>query len=246
MVDRKSDIEARMRTTVRVPPTEAAWEEIVERSRHLWEVPTPEPAARARWMVPVAAGLIAALGITAAWTASHRGSYDGTLFAVAGEPGSASSSDTTVDDPIGIDGPTKVDFDAEVPTVQELEQLHRSALSCLDQAGFTTFGPAPLSDGRGFDYRVSSPPGGPILDPTNTCEAPLFSATLAFSERSLADQRLEVVAKFNELARCVGVDKSIEATRMTVGSLEPDPVAEGEIFDAIMAGRGLKCIAEGN
>lgn len=95
--------------------------------------------------------------------------------------------------------------DVPPPSVDELWTAHLQLRSCLESGGFAVSGPWPHPFGDGIGYEVAGTPGGPALDPQNSCENAVASMNLAFAEHGSEHDRAVLRKQFEAYASCLGV-----------------------------------------
>ena len=182
------------------------------------------------------------------------------------------SDDTTTVETVTDTSTTSVSADSTgavepSPAIASLEAVVRAGLACLEAEGFDVYGPVPRSDGRGFEYMVGSPSGGPVLTFDNRCEDdPLLEGELSLNatsknfqlSASLADRQV-LAERLPEVARCLGVAiETAPSDRITtthpgvpdedhqtdLDEIERDIALEQRVLTALResADRGRSCI----
>lgn len=175
--------------------------------------------------------LVALVAICAAVVGTHAASGEegrsgstGNSTTASGGAASADHQDMVASLPV-----PGIDPEAEAPSVDDLWIAFEEAGRCLEKVGFKFLGPFAGSDGARLLYLVYSPPGGPVLAPSNPCEDPLKTGAAAFERSAPLEARAKLVSEFRTTMTCLGLD----ADPLTAEE------ARSGIFDRDLAGEDL-------
>jgi hypothetical protein len=128
-----------------------------------------------------------------------------------------------------------IDPDAPPPSVEDLWRSYADAARCLEREGFQMLGPVAGSDGARLLYLVYSPPGGPVLAPSNVCEDPLKTRAAAFELAAPTEARAQLVGEFRATMTCLGLDVGpLEPVAPHAGSSSRDLASEERVMRTLM------------